>query len=158
MTYEELMEFKRNTADAALNKIFEKIQLKEGMGFIDSLEISYLDGRNCGYDKRIKACGLEFVDGQVQICEFEEFDMPLEDFLKQIKYPFIFGGTFFVSDEIEPIEISTQIGLFKQCAAIYDELNCLDKAVCLGNSKEYQKMLYIHGETPEEEPTIDLKL
>ncbi len=158
MTYEELKEFKRNTADAALNKIFERIELKEGMGFIDSLEISYLDVRNCGYDKRIKACGLEFVDGQVQICEFEEFDMPLEDFLKQIKYPFIFGGTFFVSDEIEPIEISTQIGLFKQCAAIYDELNCLDKAVCLGNSKEYQKMLYIHGETPEEEPTIDLKL
>lgn len=55
MTYEELMEFKRNTADAALNKIFERIELKEGMGFIDSLEISYLDGRNCGYDKHITA-------------------------------------------------------------------------------------------------------
>ena len=158
MNYEDLISFKENTADPAQRKIFDSTELKESMGFIDSLEINYLNGRNCGYDKRIKACGLEFVDGQVRICEFEEFDMSLEDFLKQIKYPFIFGGTFFVSDEIEPIEISTQIGLFKQCAAIYDELNCLDKAVCLGNSREYQKMLYIHGEAPDEEPVANLSL
>lgn len=158
MNYEDLISFKENIADPAQRKIFDSTELKEGMGFIDSLEINYLNGRNCGYDKRIKACGLEYVDGKVETCEFEEFDVPLADFLKQIKYPFIFGGTFFVSDEIEPIEISTQIGLFKQCAAIYDELNCLDKAVYLGNSREYQKMLYIHGETPEEEPSVDLKL
>ena len=158
MTYEELKAFKANTADSAQKRRFDRIELKEGMGFIDSLEINYLNGRDCGYDKRIKACGLEFVDGKVQICEFEEFDMPLEDFLKQIKYPLIFGGTFFVSDEIEPIEINTQIGLFKHCAAIYDELNCLNKAVCLGNSREYEKMIYIQGETHDEEVTIEIKM
>lgn len=158
MTFEELKKFKENIAASSQKKMFDRIELKEGMGFIDSLEINYLNGRNCGYDKRIKACGLEFVDGKVQICEFEEFDMPLEDFLKQMKYPLIFGGPFFVSDEIEPIEINTQIGLYKQCAAIYDELNCLDKAVFLCNSREYEKMIYIQGETPDEEPTIDLKL
>ena len=158
MTYEELMEFKRNTADAALNKIFEKIQLKEGMGFIDSLEISYLDGRNCGYDKHITACGLEYVDGKVQTCEFEEFDVPLADFLKQIKYPLVFGGVFVVSDEIEPIEISTQIGLAKRCAPLFEELSCMADQTCITSNTAYEKMLFIHGETPDEEPVANLSL
>lgn len=158
MTYDELMAFKRNTADSVQKKSFDRIELKEGMGFIDSLEISYLDGRNCGYDKRITAYGLEYVEGKVQTCEFEEFDVPLADFLKQIKYPLVFGGGFVVSDEIEPIEISTQIGLAKRCAPLFEELSCMADQTFITSNKAYEKMLFIHGETPDEEPVANLSL
>ena len=158
MTYEELQAFKRNTAEPMRKELFDKTKLKEGMGFIDSLEINYLDSRNCPYDKRIVARGLEFKDGKVVPCEIEEFDVSLNEFLKNIKYPYIFHGVLVISDEIRPIEINTEIGLSKRCAALVEELSCMDNITCLGYSIEYQKMLYIHGETPVEEPTVDLKM
>lgn len=158
MTYEELKAFKENIAEPAQKFFFDRIELKEGMGFIDSFEINYLDGRNCGYDKRFVARGLEYTDGKVKTCEFEEFDMPLAEFLKKIKYPFIFDGVLVVSDEDQPIEINTQIWLSKRCAAVFEELSCMDNIECFGNCREYEKMLYIHGETPYEEPAANLSL
>ncbi|MBR6509710.1 MAG: hypothetical protein IKT38_03795 [Clostridia bacterium] len=158
MNYEDLISFKENTADPAQRKIFDSTELKEGMGFVDSLELNRLDGRNCGYDMRIVARGLEFKDGNVETFEIEKLDVPLEEFIKDIKYPFMFHGVLMLSDEIWNIEVNAEIGCFKKCSVLFEELSYMDNVTCLADSREYQKMLYIHGEAPEEEPVANLSL
>lgn len=158
MTYDELMEFKRNTADSVQKKLFDRIELKEGMGFIDFIEVTYLDGRNSGYDKHFVAKGLEYIDGKVQCYEYKALDVNAKDFLEQIKYPLISYGQFIVYDEINPMEITTQIGISARCGQIFDELKCMTDITSLGFSNEYEKMIYIDGKTPVEEAAIELKM
>ena len=158
MTYEELKEFKRNTADAALNKIFERIELKEGMGFIDFIEVTYLDGRNCGYDKHFVAKGYEYIDGEVRRYEYEALDITAKEFLEQIKYPLISYGQFIVYDEINSMEIVTHIGVSARCGQLFEELESMKDIKPLSCSEEYEKMNRIYDKKTVEEPSIELKL
>ncbi len=158
MTYDELMELKRNTADSVQKKSFDRIELKEGMGFIDSLEINYLDGRNCGYDMHIVARGLEFKDGKVETFEIEKLDVPFDEFIKDIKYPFISTGVLMVTNEIWKVELLAEIGSCKRYSILFKELSCMADQTFITSNTAYEKMLFIHGETPDEEPVANLSL
>lgn len=158
MTHEELMAFRKHISEPIDSKLFDKVELNDGMAFIDCLEVYYLDGRNCGHDCRMIASGLKMADGEVVPFEHEEFDVSLKKFLSELDYPFISQGHLLIEDEINPVEIKTKLCNATRCASIFNEFHCMEDKTYLGNSIEYEKMARIHGESFEETPTMTMNM
>lgn len=155
---EEIKAFRELVADPIEQKVYDAIELQDGMSFIDRLEVFYLDGRNCGHDSRMVAYGLKVDDGTVTPFEHEAYDMSLKEFLSNISSPFISNGIFTVEDEINPIEIKTNLCLSAKCSAMFSELECLKDATFLGNSHEYEKMVHILANNSEDEPSMEMNM
>ena len=91
-----LMTFKKNIHDPVMQRIYEQTELKEGYTVIDSMHISYLDGRNSGYDQRICVSGYRFEDGEVTQYRREMLDATVKEFMEGIKeIPFVFDIQIF---------------------------------------------------------------
>ena len=148
---EELLRFKKDVHDPVLPRIFDRTKLNDGTVFIDFMQISYLDGRNSGYDQRIYVSGLECRDGEVSRYENEKYDITVKEFMEDIKeIPFVFDGDLFIQDENRTINLKT-----KFCASDYVEplfpevidIQPMNRSIM---NLEYEKMKFLYSETEEQ--------
>ena len=81
MTPEDIKKFKEETADPVMNKVLEKVELKEGQVIIDGIRITVSDGRSYGFDTLFQLKGLTISNGKVVDFAEEFADVPMEEFL-----------------------------------------------------------------------------
>jgi hypothetical protein len=146
INHNELMEFKRNVHNPLMQKIFERINLKDGSTFIDCIHISYLDGRNTGHDIRIYASGFEFADGNSEKYEREMFDVSVSEFMEEIKeIPFIFDGKVFIEDENFSVNLETVLCSVDNVIPLFPEVADIQPKHRLFQSMEYEKLKYLYS-------------
>lgn len=147
MTPEDLKVFKQEIADPRMRELFTKTELPDGICFIDSLSIEFLDGRSLGVDSVITASGLVFVNNKVQEYHYEMPDVSVSDFIAEHKgCSFISDGTLRVFDELDGFEVNTYMWNHGRCAKVFDELACLQELELCSQPLEYLKMKFIFSE------------
>ena len=148
---DELMAFKKNVHDPVMGRIFEQTELKEGYTVIDSMHISYLDGRNSGHDSRIYVSGFKVEDGLSVRYQREEYDISVKDFMKGIKeIPFVFDGNLSIVDENLSIRLETQFCSSDNAAPLFPEVMDIQPKHRLMQSMEYEKMKFLYSESEEQ--------
>lgn len=146
-----LMTFKKNIHDPVMQRIYEQTELKEGYTVIDSMHISYLDGRNSGHDQRICVSGFKFEDGFSVKYQREEYDVSVRDFMKGIKeIPFVFDGNLSIVDENLSIRLETQFCSSDNAAPLFPEVMDIQPKHRLMQSMEYEKMKFLYSESEEQ--------
>ena len=148
---DELMAFKKNVHDPVMGRIFEQTELKEGYTVIDSMHISYLDGRNSGHDSRIYVSGFKVEGGLSVRYQREEYDISVKDFMKGIKeIPFIFDGRLTITDENLSINLETQFCSSDNVAPLFPEVTDIQPMHRSMQNMEYEKMKFLYSEGQEE--------
>lgn len=148
MKYEELKSFKENVADPRMKEIFDRTKVPEGLCVINNLLISYLDGRNCGYDSMIEASGLKYNNGKVEKYSYEEMDVSVAEFAKNHKdCIFLLDGKLQVTNELQEMEIHTVMrGLFLSgLPKMYPELEELYGLNFDEPTFEWEKMKHLYS-------------
>lgn len=140
----DLKEFRDNVAMPRLLALFEKTQIPDGARFIDSLEISLLDGRNCGFDSRIQASGLFYHNGKAEKYSYDELDVSLSDFFTDHKdCTFISDGSLRITDELEEMDLSTRIRNINSCPRFFHWLESPNDINIEMTSIQYEKLKYM---------------
>ena len=157
---DELMAFKKNVHDPVMGRIFEQTELKEGYTIIDSMHISYLDGRNSGHDSRIYVSGFKVEDGLSVRYQREEYDVSVRDFMKGIKeIPFIFDGKLTITDENLSINLETQFCSSDNAAPLFPEVMDIQPEYRLIQNVDYEYLVYLYTrdrkETQEENEDME---
>ena len=155
-----LMTFKKNFHDPVMQRIYEQTELKEGYTVIDSMHISYLDGRNSGHDQRICVSGFKFEDGFSVKYQREEYDVSVRDFMKGIKeIPFIFDGKLTITDENLSINLQTQFCSSDNAAPLFPEVMDIQPEYRLIQNVDYEYLVYLYTrdrkETQEENEDME---
>lgn len=155
-----LMTFKKNVHDPVMQRIYEQTELKEGYTVIDSMHISYLDGRNSGHDQRICVSGFKFEDGFSVKYQREEYDVSVRDFMKGIKeIPFIFDGKLKITDENLSINLETQFCSSDNAAPLFPEVMDIQPEYRLIQNVDYEYLVYLYTrdrkETQEENEDME---
>ena len=155
-----LMTFKKNVHDPVMQRIYEQTELKEGYTVIDSMHISYLDGRNSGHDQRICVSGFKFEDGFSVKYQREEYDVSVRDFMKGIKeIPFIFDGKLKITDENLSINLETQFCSSDNAAPVFPEVMDIQPEYRLIQNVDYEYLVYLYTrdrkETQEENEDME---
>ena len=146
-----LMTFKKNIHDPVMQRIYEQTELKEGYTVIDSMHISYLDGRNSGHDQRIYVSGYRFEDGEVTKYRREMLDATVKEFMEGIKdIPFVFDGNLSIVDENLSIRLETQFCSSDNAAPLFSEVMDIQPKHRLMQSMEYEKMKFLYSESEEQ--------
>ena len=158
---DDLMTFKKNVHDPVMQTIYEQTELKEGYTVIDSMHISYLDGRNSGHDQRICVSGFKFEDGFSVKYQREEYDVSVRDFMKGIKeIPFIFDGKLTITDENLSINLETQFCSSDNAAPLFPEVMDIQPEYRLIQNVDYEYLVYLYTrdrkETQEENEDMDI--
>jgi hypothetical protein len=142
MTHEDIKNFKNETADPVMNKILEKVELKEGQIIIDGIRITVSDGRSYGFDTLFQLKGLTISNGEVVDYAEEFADVPMEEFLAVLSEYTVLGyGDFCAEDDQKPLEVHTTIKNAGDCTPIFEDLKGLEKIECVNECFEYEKML-----------------
>ncbi len=145
-----LMAFKSNVHDPMMQRIFAETEIKEGYTVIDSMHISYLDGRNSGHDQRICVSGFKFEDGFSVKYQREEYDISVKDFMKGIKgIPFIFDGKLTITDENLTIKLETQFCSSDNVAPLFPEVMDIQPEYRLIETMDYEKLKYLYSKAGE---------
>lgn len=157
---DDLMTFKKNVHDPVMQRIYEQTELKEGYTVIDSMHISYLDGRNSGHDQRICVSGFKFEDGFSVKYQREEYDVSVRDFMKGIKeIPFIFDGKLTITDENLSINLETQFCSSDNAAPLFPEVMAIQPEYRLIQNVDYEYLVYLYTrdrkETQEENEDME---
>ena len=157
---DDLMTFKKNVHDPVMQRIYEQTELKEGYTVIDSMHISYLDGRNSGHDQRICVSGFKFEDGFSVKYQREEYDVSVRDFMKGIKeIPFIFDGKLTITDENLSINLETQFCSSDNAAPLFPEVMDIQPEYRLIQNVDYEYLVYLYTrdrkETQEENEDME---
>lgn len=140
----ELNEFYNNTASARMIQLFEKTVIPEGSCYIDRVEVTSLDGRNCGFDSRIQASGLFYRNGRVEEYCFDEVDMDLSDFFDIHRDAvFISDGTLRVCDEVQEMDLTTKIRNMGNCDRFFHWFESPKDFAPVLTSIEYEKLCYL---------------
>ena len=155
-----LMTFKKNVHDPVMQRIYEQTELKEGYTVIDSMHISYLDGRNSGHDQRICVSGFKFEDGFSVKYQREEYDVSVRDFMKGIKeIPFIFDGKLTIMDENLSINLETLFCSSDNVAPLFPEVMDIQPEYRLIQNVDYEYLVYLYTrdrkETQEENEDME---
>ena len=155
-----LITFKKNIHDPVMQRIYEQTELKEGYTVIDSMHISYLDGRNSGHDQRICVSGFKFEDGFSVKYQREEYDVSVRDFMKGIKeIPFIFDGKLKITDENLSINLETQFCSSDNAAPLFPEVMDIQPEYRLIQNVDYEYLVYLYTrdrkETQEENEDME---
>lgn len=156
-----LMEFKEQVHEPMMKRIFDETEIKEGYTVIDSMHISYLDGRNSGHDQRICVSGFKFEDGFSVKYQREEFDISVRDFMKGIKeIPFIFDGKLTITDENLSINLETQFCSSDNIAPLFPEVMDIQPEYRLIQTVDYEYLVYLYTrdrkQTQEENEEMDI--
>ena len=142
MTPEDIKKFKEETADPVMNKVLEKVELKEGQVIIDGIRITVSDGRSYGFDTLFQLKGLTISNGKVVDFAEEFADVPMEEFLAVLSEYTVLGyGDFCAEDDQKPLEVHTTIRNAGDCTPIFEDLKGLEKIKYVNDSPEYEKML-----------------
>lgn len=156
MNVRDLESFRDYVANPRMLQIFEKTELPEGVCYIDTLNVSFLDGRSCGHETLIEASGLIFKSGNVEEYQFSECDISLNDFLSSHKnYVFLSDGSLFVSDELAEMELRTLIRNLQICEKLFSEMKCHEDMNIEPASLFYEKMKYLFKTKGKESPVLN---
>ena len=142
MTPEDIKKFKEETADPTLNKVLEKVELKEGQIIIDGIRITISDGRSYGFDTLFQLKGLTVSNGEIVDYAEEFADVPMEEFLAVLSEYTVLGyGDFCAEDHQRPLEVHTTIQNAGDCIPIFEDLKGLEEIKYVNDCPEYEKML-----------------
>ncbi|MBQ8039703.1 MAG: hypothetical protein IJ274_07545 [Lachnospiraceae bacterium] len=162
MTYEELVIFRENVVAPRMRRIIEETEIPEGLCYLTKLEISFLDGRNCGYESQIKADGLLYQNGKVTEYHYEEMDATVEEFVKaHAGCRFMSDAKFTLYDEMEEMEIQTVMRTSSHLARLYPDLGKLREIPMDLSSFEWVKMKFLYDNGVEDKAvskTLDEKI
>lgn len=126
MTSEEIKRFKEEVADPRMRQIFAKTEIPEGACFVDSVSISFLDGRSHGVDTLIEASGLRYVNGQAIEYRYEMPDVNVSEFMDGHKgCQFIFDGKLRIYDELDGFEVNTDLRNYGRCFKVFEGIERL---------------------------------
>lgn len=154
MTSEELKYFAENIANPIMKKVFENTEIKDGACYIDNITISFLDGRNCGFDSRIEASGYSYIDGKAEKFTYDEMDVKLSDFVKE-NMIFISEGNVHIIDEMMNVDLRTDFQNFSNVRGCFfwlnDEPKLDSKLFCI----EYEKTKNMVEEEMTDENSMD---
>lgn len=148
MNYKDLITFKETVADPVSKAVFDAIQIPDGFCCIDNMSICYLDGRSCGVDSLIQASGLVFKDGTVEEYTYSQQDVSFEDFVQsQSGHVFLADGILQFADELEELEVKTNIFGFRHLVKLREDLGAYQKLRLSSCFSEhftwYQKMKHL---------------
>lgn len=147
----DLIEFRETIAIPRMMQLFEKTQIPDGTCYIDNLEISVLDGRNCGFDSRIQASGFFYRNGMAEKYLYDECDVALSDFLAKHKDTiFISDGSLRICDELEELDLSTRIRNIRDCGRFFHWLKSPKEIQIELVSIEYEKLKYLVAKQEKE--------
>lgn len=162
MNIEDLRQFRDQVAMPRMMQLFEKTQIPEGTCYIDNLEVSFLDGRSCGYDSSIEASGLSYSDGKVEEYRYSEQDVDLGDFLAAHRdCVFLYDGRLSVTDEIAGIELRTCLGKVQESRKLFFQMEGCEAMRIEDAPIAFEKMRYLLSaqrgkDTDREKPLDDL--
>ena len=152
MNYKELEDFRVQVAEPRMKEILEKTEIPEGLCCIDSLEFQLLDCRSCGVDSRVIAMGLVYKGGQVEEYVFDEVDVSAEAFVELFEgCVFPADGVFTVKDEVNEVEITTNMRSKLFCYKVFSELESLEKLQVVGDYLPFIKMQHLYEERMAQE-------
>ena len=141
MTPGEIKQFKKDIADPRMCDIYTHTQIPAGACYIDSLNIEFLDGRSCGVESVIEACGVFEKDGAIEKYSFYAQDISVSEFVeKHREFSFLGDGQLRVYDELDDLEINTRLQNENRCADIFKELECLEQLSFVSQDFVYLKM------------------
>jgi len=144
MNLEELRQFSDTVATPRLMELFEKTVIPDGTCFIDSLEISFFDGRSFGVESQIKASGLLYREGTVESYSYDECDIDIDDFMAEHKDCFfVSDGLLRIMDEIAELEVSSKIRNIGKCSEFFFQLSAPKELKIESSSIMYEKMKYL---------------
>ena len=147
----DLIQFRDTVAIPCMMKLFEKTSIPDGTCYIDNLEISILDGRNCGFDSRIQASGLSYRNGVAEKYLYDECDVVLSDFLAKHKDTiFISDGSLRICDELEELDLSTRIRNIRDCGRFFYWLESPKEIKIELVSIQYEKLKYLLAQRERE--------
>ena len=140
----DLTEFRDNIANPRLLQLFEKTSIPEAARYIDKLEFSSLDGRNCGFDSRIQASGLCYHNGRAEEYVYDECDVELADFFAEHQdCVFISDGSLRIYDELAEMDLSTRIRNMGACDRFFHWFESPKDFAPVLTSIEYEKLCYL---------------
>ncbi len=147
----DLKEFRDNVAQPLMMELFEKTNIPDGTCYIDNIEISFLDGRNCGFESRIQASGMVYLNGKAQEYHYEDLDVETSDFfLEHQDCIFVTDGSLRVVDELDEMDLTARIRNLRECERIFHQFTCPDNLKMEMISIEYEKMKHLlSSETPK---------
>ena len=156
MNYQDLVAFRDAVTIPKLMELFENTEIPEGSCYIYELEISYLDGRSCGFDSNIRAAGLVYHDGNVQEYCFDQCDIDVNDFLAAHKEcTFMSDGQLRIIDELEELDIVSKIRNLRNCERFFPQLEGLNEFNLEFTSVVFEKMKYLMHKNDVEKHPID---
>lgn len=156
MHVRDLEYFRDHVAIPRMMQLFENTEIPEGACYIDDLQVSYLDGRNCGHESLIEASGLSYKGGKVEKYHFSECDISLNDFLVSHKdCVFLSDGQLLVADELQEMELRTYIRNKQDCEKLFPLMKCEQDMKYEFTSIVYEKMKYLLNTQEKEVPAAD---
>lgn len=124
MKYTDVLNFKKHCVDPVMSKLYDRIKIQNGDGFIDFVDVSIPDYRSYGIDSNIVARGYICIDGAVQKYEFESSDISMQEFIdRHSAFHFVEDGQLIVWDECMETTINTKLSKVELCGKIIDFLN-----------------------------------
>lgn len=144
----EIKNFKENVADPKMAELFANTKIERITNFIDSITVTFSDGRSYGFDCLLKANGYTYFpqDGDVVTYEYQAVDIPVKDFVSRLiadKDVIIGDGLCIVEDDQQPITIQTEIRNASNCSPIFKEMSAFKKLKHVNDSIEYEKVLHL---------------
>lgn len=162
MTPNDIKHFKKEIADPRMRDIFANTEIPAGSGYIDSLNIQFLDGRSCGVESVIEASGVVEKDGKIEKFDFYAQDITVAEFANEHRDYFFLGeGNFRVFDELDDLEINGKMWNYGRCTSIFQELASLNDLSFISPDFVYMKMNailqhdpFVQHDNGEKVPTI----
>lgn len=146
MTNEELKRFRETVADPRLKQLYDKTEINDGTCYIDSLEISFIDGRSWGAENQIKAHGFVWKNGRSEEYIFEEYDVNINSFFENHKDSiFVSDGSLVIQDELLSMKMDTIFSNFAECSKIFPELLNIPEIQREYNPVAYHKMMHVNN-------------
>lgn len=140
MNRQELIWFRDNVAIPKMQQLLQNTTLPEGYCCITSLDVSILDGRSCGIDSELKAEGLLYKNGKVELYTFETYDFEATTFFEDHKSSiFLSEGKLHIWDELQEMEMNTILGNLSICAGLFPELKPATSLTVESHPLEYLK-------------------
>lgn len=129
MDAQGLRKLRDEVAMPRMDRLLEDTVAAEGALYIESLELHFPDGNNCGHETLIKATGLTCRNGMAEVYDYSELDVEPAEFLAEhAEAVFLSDGRLVVEDELFEMTLTTRLGNLDRCKQLFFQMENLPKA------------------------------